>query len=512
MNQHPLIPLVFSVILTLLMLKQCLSRKKILKVRLFLAFFLSFVSAMLLAFYGEIQKIENGVEYLNWVLLALDIVIGIIFITFSELSSMNAQFTQDLLSTLQKTKFYVLIDRKNRVKEISDLFLNDLDLEEDEAYKKNLFDLIEQKYQITGVNGTQANARDLNIYYKDAENRNLEMNLTLVDKNGDEVAYYLAETMIMTFGKFRGRLFVGEKKSSESLIGMERNLAESSEELDIIKSRFGTILDKTKDGIFFNNLTEKTIWLNDNLVEDLSLTENDLTFQAFMANIHPDDQKMYQAKINQVNNLNPNYSISYRYNIGSRYAYVKEDGSRITNGKTIELCGVIRVLDNYRFEKTKTELDGILGEAEMLAQINNLYKNGKTFEVVLIKMSSIPEINESYGRNIGNISLSEYIKLIRNRYVDANMIYRITGLEFVAVITDYRKMEQLKNALNNKEKILHVAAEYGSTSVKIDVNMGICYSSDGRDAKDIIAKSKETLRFCTNPQFKASFAYYKDIR
>ena len=48
--------------------------------------------------------------------------------------------------------------------------------------------------------------------------------------------------------------------------------------------------------------------------------------------------------------------------------------------------------------------------------------------------------------------------------------------------------------------------------VKIDVNMGICYSSDGRDAKDIIAKSKETLRFCTNPQFKASFAYYKDIR
>lgn len=172
----------------------------------------------------------------------------------------------------------------------------------------------------------------------------------------------------------------------------------------------------------------------------------------------------------------------------------------------------MRLLDNYRFERTQTELDAIMGEAEMLSAINQLYKHEKTFEVVHIRMANIPQINEQYGRSIGNMAMSEYIKIIKNNFVDANLIYRISGLDFIAVIIDYRKMEQLKNSLINNEKLLHINAEYGSMKVKIDVFMGIAYSSEAKDAKDIIIKTNDTLRFCSNPQYTASYAYYKDIR
>ncbi|MDE5566789.1 MAG: GGDEF domain-containing protein, partial [Anaeroplasmataceae bacterium] len=293
---------------------------------------------------------------------------------------------------------------------------------------------------------------------------------------------------------------------------MEKNLAESTEELELIKSRFMTILDKTKEGIFFTDLKNKSIWINNVLLQDLCLTENMLDLKDFHKHIHPDDFAMYKTKLAQVNNINPNYSAVYRFNVGSRYAYIREEGSRISDGHNIELCGLIRILDNYHYERTETELDQLQGEPELLTALNNLYRKGKTFEVVRIKVGSIPNMNEQYGRSVGNIALSEYIKLIRSRYVDADMIYRISGLEFVALITEYHKMEKLKSNLNNKEKILHIPTDYGNAHTKIDAYMGICYCTDAANAKDALEKTKECLKYSTNPQYNSNFAYYKDIR
>lgn len=512
MVQHPLIPLVLSIILLLLMIKQSLTRKKFLKFRMILSFLLAFVCSMLLAFESEITKTSEGKDILGWALLALDIFIGLCFILFSELSASREQFNLDLFHTLDETKYYLLIDKKNRIKEISSLFLQDLELSKEQVIRKNFLDVIEKKYRIFKINGTDYNKKDVHIFFLDAQTKEAQLNFELHDDHGDISAYYFNETPIMVLGRFRGRILIGDKKDSSNLIGMERNLAESTEELELIKSRFMTILDRTKEGIFFADLKNKSIWVNSVLTHDLYLNDNTLSLEDFHKNIHPDDLEMYKARIAQVNNINPNYSVTYRFNVGNRYIYLKEEGSRISDGHTIELCGLMSVLDSGRYEKTQTELDQVLGEAELLAAVDQLYQKGKTFEVVRIQVSSIPEMNARYGRNVGNIALSEYIKLIKQRYVDSNMIYRLSGLEFIAVVTDYRKMELLKNNLNNNEKILHVSADYGNVHTKIEACMGICYSSDAVNAKDALNKTKECIKYSTNPQFNANFVYYKNIR
>ena len=336
------------------------------------------------------------------------------------------------------------------------------------------------------------------------------MTLEIQDDNGDIHAYYFVESPIVVFGKFKGRLFVGEKKGMETLVGMEKNLAESMGELELIKSRFLVMLEKSKEGVFFADINDSSIWVNDVLVEKLALSGNSMSMDEFRRNIHPDDLAMIKAKLAQVNNITPSYTVSYRYNTGTRYAYVKEEGSRISNGKAIELCGVISILDGSNYERTQTELDNIKGEPEMLSAIKQLFIQKKIFQIVHMRIDSIPDINEKYGRSIGSMALSEYIKLIKHRYVDANMIYRISGLEFIAFITDYRKMDMLKNALVNGEKLLHVSAEYGSINVKIEVTMGISYSSDASNPKMALANSKEALRFCSNPKFSSNYVYFKD--
>lgn len=510
---QPLVPLILGAVLLFMLVKQSLIRKKLLKGRLIFTFLIVLGCGLILAFYTELTDTEEKTTILQWCLLGVDFVIGILYVVFSELSSSREQFNKDLFKTLDTTKFYALLDNKNRVKEMSALFLEDLGLSPEEVYKKNFFDSIEKKYRIFKLNGTDVTLNDLNIFFASSDTKETSLNLEVHDEYGDVSAYYLTQHPIYVLGKFSGRIFIGEKKGTEQLVAMEKNLAESSDELDMIKSRFMTLLEKTTEGIFFADLTHKTIWINDVLKQKLHISHSEMPIDAFMENVHPEDLAMYQEKHALVNNINPRYSVSFRFNTGTRYIFVKEEGTRITNGKIVELCGMIRILNGQqKNDKTDTELDKILGEPEMLDGINRLYKTEQSFQAVHIQLVSIDKINSVHGRQFGNMVIAEYIKWITGRYVDSNLIFRISGLEFVALITDYRKMERLKKDLANNEKILHMNVDYGTVKTKVESLMAICYSEDANNAKDILKKTKEALRFCSKDQYSANYAYYRDIR
>lgn len=509
---QPLVPLILGAILLFILVKQSLIRKKLLKGRLIFTFLIVLGCGLLLVFYSELTNTEEKAKIVQWCLVGIDVLIGVLYVIFSEISSSREQFNKDLFMTLDTTKYYALLDSKNRIKEMSSKFLEDLGLSADEVYKKNFFHTIEKKYRIFKLNETEVSVDDLNIFFTSPDTKETSLNLEIHDDCGDVSAYYLTQRPIYVLGKFSGRIFIGEKKGSEQLVGMEKNLAESSDELDMIKSRFMTILEKTTEGIFFADLTHKTIWVNDVLKQKLHISYNEMPIQAFMENVHPDDLAMYQEKHTTITNVNPRYSVSFRYNTGTRYIFVKEEGTRITNGKIVELCGMIRILDGQKNDKTDTDLDRILGEPELLDGVNRLYKEKQDFQLVYIKLTSIEKINNAHGRQFGNMVMAEYIKWIKGRYVDANLIYRVAGLEFVALITDYRKMERLKKDLANNEKILHMNVEYGTVKTKVEALMAICYSEDATNSKDIMNKAKETLRFSSKEQFSTNYAYYRDIR
>ncbi len=512
MYQHPLIPLVLSVILIVLIVKQCITRKRLLRYRLLSSFLLTFVCCMLLVFESEIAALNNGREVLNWTLLALDIVIGILFILLSELSNSREQFNLDLFKTLDQTKLYLLIDRKNRIKDISSLFLEELGIEnKQDVIRQNCFEVIERKYTIYKVNNTELTAKDLNISYQDPNVQDGKLSLELEDEKGDVAAFYFNETPIMVLGRFRGRILVGDKMDSDHLVGMQKNLAESTEELELIKNRFLTILEKTTDGIFFADLKKRTIWVNDNVMAKLKLSENEISLDEYYNHIHPSELPMVQEELAAVTHSNPEYSMVYRYKVGGRYVYVKEDGCRISSGHTTELCGILSLNDNYHFEQTGTTLDNIQHEDRLYIDLDALLEEGKTLEIVQVNVACIPEINEQYGRNIGNMVLSRYLDIIKKRYVEDDLIYRISGLDFVFIINSYNNMEKLKRDLKD-EKILHTEADYGRHKLKIDAYMGICYSTDCANSEDAIRKVKECLRFSKNPQYGASYAFYKDIK
>lgn len=513
--QHPLIPLIFCGIAIAIIIRQCFVKRRFLKFKVLFSFLLTFLGVFLLVFYEDIKTHETWLPYVNWGLLGMDIVIGILLFSTIDFSLSNEKFQRELTKTLDESKYYVVLDKKDRIKEISSLLLNDLEVEATDAYGKNFFDLLEKKYRIIGFNGQECYKDDIKKYYehyekKAKENDKNTIELELQDEKANDSALYFFENVIFSNAKYKGRILMGEKKSEENLIGMEKDLASTSFELELIKNRFITILEKTSEGIFFNDLSQGFIWCNDTLVKKLSINGNTLNIKEFYQMIHPEDLALYEERMKHL--TSPDYTITYRFNTGSSYVYIKEEGHKIVLGKTVELCGIMTVIDNYSFAKTDTVLDTIAGEPEMLSRLSVLEKTDKIFEVVYFRVDSIPKVNEQCGRAIGNTLLAQYVAFFKQNFVTDNQIYRVSGLDFVAFVTDYRKMDMLKNNLVRGEKMLHVHAEFVNQKVETEVFMGIARSDDLPSHKDTLKNAREALRFCSNPQFNSNFAYYKDIR
>ena len=148
----------------------------------------------------------------------------------------------------------------------------------------------------------------------------------------------------------------------------------------------------------------------------------------------------------------------------------------------------------------------------MRVKLKKLIAEDTVYEVAYFKVAGIPEINEKYGRAIGNMMLGHYISLIKEKFLTDNSIYRLSGLEFVAIISNYNKMQTLKSYLNQDERILHVSANYADKVIELNVYMGLALSNDTAFSKDALANAKTALRVSESAQYKSNFAYYRDIR
>ena len=516
-SQHPLIPLIFCVILIAILINQCFVKHRFMKVKVILSFFLTFVVVFLLVFYNNIKNGEFWLKesIMNWILLGLDIGIGILLFTTIDFSLSSERFQKELTKSLDETKFYVVLDKKDKIKDASSLLLKDLNLQLSDIYGHNFFDVLETKYRIIGFNGSDCNKQDLLKFYEkydkraDPSQKNNKIEIEIQNDNAEVDALYFYESLIFSDDKYKGRILMGEKKDEESLMGIESDLAFATKDLELIKSRFTVLLEKTSEGIFFNNISEGNIWCHDILVKRLSLTGNSLDIKEFYSMIHSEDLPLYEEKMKS---LPTEYSLTYRFKTAGGYIYVKEEGKKIVVGKTIELCGIMVPMDDYHFAKTDTILDTLQGQPELNARLSILEQTDKIYEVVYFRIASVPEINQKFGRAIGNSILSQYVNFFKQNFVTDNQIYRVEGLDFVAILTDYRKMDMLKNNLVNGEKILHSHANYMNDEVKTEVFMGISRCDDHPSHKNVLNNAKEAFRFCSNPQFNSNFAFYKDIK
>ncbi len=514
--------LILAIILLIVFIRQCIIEKKFYKFKIILSLVFIGILAFDFAFYTQIEEMNTHVfKYIRDISgLCVIVLVGICFLICVNMSSLKTNLDQEFLKALETDKVFVLLDKKDKIKEISTSFIGLAGIDnKKEVLGMKFFDFIEKNFNLIALNDTEIKLSRLKEYFKmyasEAKEGDKAQREFLMTKKegGSPFVLNFMDLAIFTAEKYSGHLLMGDLDSGTNLLSAQRELTDKKNELDNIKGRFQALLSITDEAVFFYDLDKKYIWGNDSLVKMLNLNGNTIGRSEFESYIHKDDLPLYNKTMSDLTQNNPNYSVKYRFKTGANYEFVHEKGKRIfSRGESDEIAGTIELISSEHYERSNMPiLDSIKDEAQLLADVDSYYRNRAQFMVFMFRISNLPEINEKYGRSIGNMVLGEYVKTIKEKLINDNLLYRISGLDFVGIISDGRKMNLLKTGLE-RQVFTHVTMNYGNMAIDIEANFGVGYSTDDNNAKGLIKGCFNAVNTSCLPAVNTNYMFVRDIR
>ena len=135
---------------------------------------------------------------------------------------------------------------------------------------------------------------------------------------------------------------------------------------------------------------------------------------------------------------------------------------------------------------------------DRLNQISDNYKRvGKAFSIAMLDIDSFKKINDTYGHQIGDHVLIEFVRLINENIRSYDILARYGGEEFIVVLPDTDK----KDAYNIFKRILKITMgktfNYDSENIKIAFSAGIADANEigkkNLDIQDLIGIADKRL-------------------
>ncbi|MCD4827664.1 MAG: PAS domain-containing protein [Acholeplasmataceae bacterium] len=523
MLQHPIYPLIISIFTLVLVVMQSIQSEKLLKNRLVIAFFNIAIAVMVFVIYNN-YILDNELYTLLYIIfnfVVYFIFIMVLYFAFKT-SVLKANHYQLFVKSIKNSRWnaYYVVDKKEKVKDISLSLLQELGIEKDEIIGKKLFNMLNKTVRFTKLNGLDINNKQLENYYKNYKenakpNDSEVQELQFLNDTGNPVILRLVMQPVFALGKYKGRICVGEKKTDFNLLAVEKELNDRNSELESIRHKFIATLELSEEGLFYIDLDERTIWASDSLVGMLGLPSNLLDLTDFRRLIEPEDLKKYLALLGDLTINKTQYQTSYRIKVKGGYTWFKEKGKRLfedTNAAII--MGTLNPMKTKHFQASQIDiLDQLKDRNEFMAHMHKLFNDNRYFQLVVFRLQNIPKVNEDHGREVGNMFIAEYIKKMSSSFVsESGDIFRITGIEFAITITDPRKMEVLSNGVKSNPTFLNLNMQYGSISESLEVFAGIAIGgSDAHEEHQLYQAAYQALKISLNPQFSSHGCYYKDI-
>lgn len=511
--------LVMSIMLMFVYIKQCIVEHRILKVKLLLSFVCVALVVADLCFYDTIKKHDKVSLAADVLIIAIYIFVGASFFLAISGNVVKSNLENEFLKSLENDKIFILLDKKEKIKQISSNLTRTAGVDRKDVIGKKFFDFLGENFVLLSLNDTtvkMSNVKEnFRVWSEECkEGDSCKREFLVSSKDGKETNIFnFTDTPIFTASRYTGHLLLGDLDDEASMLSAERRLSDKSSELSSLKARFSSYLKITNEAAFFYNIDEHYIWGNDAFVKELNLNGNTISRAEFEKYIHPDDLAYYNRQIAGLTEAAPAYDLKYRFKTGISYQFVRERGRRVfAKGADDEITGTIELVSDSHFQKNDVSfLDTIKDEPHMYADIENAYRSDMPFELVMLSLTNLPEINKTQGRNIGNMVLEEYVKALKEKLVNGEKVYRISGLEFVIIIEDGRKMTILKQLLEQR-KLTNVVMNYGSISVDIEAHYGVAFYSDADNANDLVKASQRALNTAKLPQVDVNYMFYRDIK
>ncbi|MGI6782498.1 MAG: diguanylate cyclase domain-containing protein [Acholeplasmataceae bacterium] len=415
---------------------------------------------------------------------------------------------------------YLILDRKDRVKDISPNLLEDFDIKLEEVLNKKLFDVINKTIRITHINNKLCSNRELEeklgqLKKINKPNEVLKLEIVYLNSVGDNsIVHMLDQAMFNKFGYY-GRFLIGEMKTDFNLLSVEKQLKQTSEALETLQEQFIATLEVSGEGLAFSDIGDKSTWISNILVEQLGFESNNINTEDLLKLMQPEDLNRYLTKINQLTPSDPHMEMKYRLFSKGVYRWYLDKSKKIfLEGNTMIMSSVNQVSTKHFMPTNLQNLDELGDKNDLTLKLVQVIDEERYFHLVVVRLKNLPHINELHGREVGNMAISEYISKLEKSFTsEPNHIFRLTGSTFAFILDDQRKMGILRKGVQGSDDYLNMTMEYGAGKVELEVFAGIAIiNTDGYNENELLEAALSALKVAENPKYKGHVCYYGDIK
>jgi GGDEF domain-containing protein len=319
----------------------------------------------------------------------------------------------------------------------------------------------------------------------------------LVEKALEYFTYFIFFIVVLFAITFKNKIRITQNLTDYDFFELEKELGNVQDVSDLLRLRFISTIGLLNEGLIFYNDDLESMFMTEQAAAILSTKKSDFATDEYLKKIHKEDQSEYLSAIKKASKKNPNFEVKYRILKNTTYIWVVEKGHLFTHNKKDYLVSSLKGIDLKLFPETMIhELDSIPDESQLTNYLVQARKEKEVFHLVLMHLTNIPDINQRFGRDVGNLMIAEYVKKMRYHFArEHNSIFRITGIEFALIIKEEQKFDVLKRALVSGGDLINLKLNIGGIQQVVYPNVGIIKNDpwSNYDVNDFINLGEKTL-------------------
>ena len=204
--------------------------------------------------YIEGSKIE---VYLFFGSLAEFLLLLIIIKVILSKIKLNDLYQEVLKQSLGNTKYshYYIVNEKNKINDMSEMFLLDLGKNIEDVLKKNIFDVFEESISFVTLNDIPTTNQGIKRFYKELK-LDKEVNFTAQFRNVNKelITIIVREKPVISRGVYYGRISIAERHNEDEVLEVRKDLNTKSIELSNVQSRFVSTIQIIDEALYYLDL------------------------------------------------------------------------------------------------------------------------------------------------------------------------------------------------------------------------------------------------------------------
>jgi diguanylate cyclase (GGDEF)-like protein len=155
----------------------------------------------------------------------------------------------------------------------------------------------------------------------------------------------------------------------------------------------------------------------------------------------------------------------------------KENFIKVHNTLKFKLLELSQLNKKFEIEATTDTLTGINNRRYFFKQseklITHSIKKHSSFFIIIIDIDFFKKINDTYGHDIGDVTIKHVAKILKNSLRENDILARFGGEEFIIGLPKSNLIMAKSIAERIRITIMNSKINVGKTSIKITISIGI---------------------------------------